>query len=72
MIFLTTYPAHITFGDIILNVIVWGVVIVLFRNRKRSEKDARAWGVVTTFFGALLLILGANYAKKSAKTWWEK
>jgi hypothetical protein len=72
MIFLTTYPAHITIGDIVLNIIVWGTVIILYRNRNKSEKNAKAWSAVSTFFGMLLLILGANYAKKSVKEWWNK
>jgi preprotein translocase subunit SecG len=72
MIFLTTYPTHITFSDIVINFIVWSIVIVLFLNRKKSDKNTKAWEVVATFFGALLLILGTNYAKKKVKDWWNK
>ena len=72
MIFLTTYPAHVTLDDIILNLVVWGIVILLFLGRKKSKLNARLWNFVATFFGLLLLLLGVNYTKKKVKDWWNK
>jgi len=72
MIILTTYPPTITFGDVIINVLVWGFVIQAYRKRNSSEASMKLWNGIKLFFGVLLLTLGANYAKKGIKTWWNK
>jgi hypothetical protein len=72
MTFLTTHPPHITFNDVVINVIFWALVIGLFRNRKKSEDHNRAWRIMMIFLGVLVATLGINYAKKSVKDWWEK
>jgi DMSO reductase anchor subunit len=47
------------------------VIFVVFLFRKEKGWD-KVWHVITVFFGVLLVVLGANYAKKSVKEWWNK
>lgn len=32
----------------------------------------KLWNTIQLFFGVLLVTLGANYAKKGIKAWWNK
>lgn len=72
MIFLTTYPPTITLRDIITNVIFWGVVIALYKNRDKTPQNRKMWNAVQIFFAVLLATLGANYVKTRLKDWWAK
>ena len=69
---LTTYPATITLGDVLINVIFWGAIIALYRSRNKTQQNKNMWRGVQIFFAVLLVTLGANYAKKSIKDWWSK
>ena len=72
MIILTTYPPTITFGNVLINVIFWGLIIHLYRNRDRTETHTKLWYHVKIFLAVLVATLGINYAKKSVKDWWGK
>lgn len=72
MTILTTYSAQITFGDIIINIIFWGVIIALYRSRNKTPQNQKMWRGVQMFFTVLLVTLGANYAKDKIKDWWSK
>jgi hypothetical protein len=72
MIFLTTYPPQISFSDVCINIFFWGGVIAIYRSRNKTEQNKKMWRAVQIFLAVLLVTLGANYAKKSIKSWWEK
>ena len=72
MIILTTYPTTITFEDILINVIFWGVIIALYRSRNKTQQNKNMWRGAQIFFAVLLVTLGANYTKKKVKEWWSK
>lgn len=72
MTLLTTYPPTITFSSIIVNIIFWGIVIALYKNRNKSPQNKKMWNTVQIFLAVLLATLGANYIKKSVKDWLSK
>jgi len=72
MTLLTTHPSTITFGDIIINVVVWVSVFAIFRNRKKSETTGNLWRYVSTFLVILVATLGINFTKDKLKDWWNK
>jgi len=72
MIVLEAFPMIIPMKSIIVNIIFWGLVYVLYKNKSKSKETAGLWRLVSTFLAVLLATLGANYAKKSIKDWWSK
>lgn len=72
MIILEAYPAIIPFSSVVFNIIFWGLVYIIYKNKHKSKDMAGLWGIISMFFTVLLAILGANYAKKSIKDWWSK
>lgn len=72
MIILEAYPETITFKEAMFNIIFWSILLLLYATRNVSEINRKIWDVVQMFFTVLLLILGANYAKKEIKEWWNK
>ena len=72
MIILEAYPATITYGHFIFNVVFWVVIIALYRSRNKTQQNKNIWRGIQMFFAVLLVTLGANYAKKSIKDWWSK
>lgn len=69
---LEAYPMIIPMKSIIVNIIFWGLVYVLYKNKSKSKETAGLWRLVSTFLAVLLATLGANYAKKEIKEWWNK
>ena len=47
------------------------IIFCCFLLRKNKGWD-KVWHIITIFFSMLLLVLGANYIKKSAKEWFNK
>jgi hypothetical protein len=56
--------------QILEGLLVWIPILVIYL--LRNTKLGFLWKGLRMFFIVLLLTLGANYAKKSVKEWWEK
>jgi hypothetical protein len=69
---LEAFPPIIPVSSVIFNIIFWGLVYIIYRNRNKSKDMAGLWRIISVFFVVLLATLGANYAKKSIKDWWSK
>lgn len=69
---LEAFPAIIPFSSVVFNIIFWGLVYIIYKNRNKSKDMKGLWYIISTFFAVLLVTLGANYAKKSIKDWWSK
>jgi hypothetical protein len=72
MIILEAYPPIIPMSSVIFNIIFWGLVYIIYKNRNKSKDMAGLWRIISMFFTVLLVTLGANYAKKKVKDWWSK
>ena len=72
MIILEAYPSIIPMSSVIFNIIFWGLVYIIYKNKNKSKDMAGLWRIISVFFTVLLVTLGANYAKKSIKNWWSK
>ncbi len=62
----------LTVGDLIVQAVVWGSILIIYLLRKKFAICAALWYVIKIFFYVLLAILLLNYAKKEIKEWWSK
>ena len=67
-----TIPQQTTMGDLIFNIVFWGVIWVLYKSRNASPWNQKVWDGIKWFFIIVLVVLGANYTKKKVKDWWSK
>jgi len=72
MIILEAYPPIIPISSVIFNIIFWGLVYIIYKNRNKSKDMVGLWRIISMFFTVLLVTLGANYTKKKVKDWWSK
>jgi hypothetical protein len=72
MIFLEAYPSIIPTSSIIFNIVFWGLVYIIYKNKHKSKEIAGLWNILATFLAVLGATLGANYIKKEIKDWWNR
>jgi len=62
----------LTVGDLVIQVVVWGSILVIFLLRNQFALCKVLWYVIKVFFITLFVMLFANYAKDSIKKWWSE